>query len=162
MRVDGDFRANCRGVGEITAADAEIQAIEAGGNIQRGTAFAWREGHLQVDRLAHALEVKRAFGNHLAAFLAEAGGDEVASQLVVDTLSDLLGPDRRISIRGKMLRVSDDTAVEVEGEIAGTVRDVVSLRPGGDTEEPMLYLTPIGYDTQPVYVPLKDIEEFYF
>ncbi|MBP6037943.1 MAG: hypothetical protein KA604_01235 [Candidatus Saccharimonas sp.] len=93
---------------------------------------------------------------------SEAGGDEVASQLVVDTLSDLLGPDRRISIRGKMLRVSDDTAVEVEGEIAGTVRDVVSLRPGGDTEEPMLYLTPIGYDTQPVYVPLKDIEEFYF
>ncbi len=92
----------------------------------------------------------------------QGGGDGAASQIIVDTLCDLLGPKRRVSVKGAMYREGQTGDDPIEGSIAGVVTNIVSVRPGGLTEEPMFHILPTGINTAPVYVPLKEIEEFHF
>lgn len=91
----------------------------------------------------------------------QGGGDTDASTMIVDALADLLGLQRIISVGGEMYKQNNPHEV-FEGIVAGILGNVVSLQPGGTTEEPMLHVIPLGVDAQPVYVPLATIREFSF
>lgn len=88
---------------------------------------------------------------------------EVAATLIVDTLSDLLGRERIVSLIGEVRREDEPTGSKAQLTVTGVVVDIVSTYAGSATEEPMLVFIEQVMDNQRrLYVPLAGITEFHF
>ncbi|HRC28375.1 MAG TPA: hypothetical protein PKV96_03225, partial [Candidatus Saccharimonas sp.] len=88
---------------------------------------------------------------------------EVAATLIVDTLSDLLGRERIVSLIGEVRREDEPTGSKAQLTVTGVVVDIVSTYAGSATEEPMLVFIEQVMDTERrLYVPLAGITEFHF
>jgi hypothetical protein len=93
----------------------------------------------------------------------QGGGDETAAALIVDTLGDLFGTSRYISVTGEFYQQDADDGEPRYGQIAGIIHEVISVRPDSGQEEPMLVIAPAGHEPGGyLYIPLCNIQEFYF
>jgi hypothetical protein len=106
--------------------------------------------------LLHHVELLQVLGE-------QGGGDEHAAGLIVDSLSDLLGAKRRVSVVGEVRYEGKENHAGEFDALTGVITDIVSSYAGSPVEEPMLVFTRLD-PTGPtrLYVPIASLKEFHF